>query len=402
MLCTRSGFPVIALAVTFLVHAGCEAPAHTLKPYQYTVPEQINDGWDTASLNREHIDADLVKALLNRVSTHAYPNIHSVLLVRNGKLVVEEYFAGMGADSLYHAYHRDTLHTLQSVTKSVTSILIGIALDQHLIRGVDEKISTFFPEYADIFADRAKANIRLQHCLAMTAGLSWDEWERPFTDPRNDHIMMNNRADPIRYNLERPIAVSPGAKFVYNSGLSLILGQIIDKVSGLKADQFAERYLFAPLGISEYVWWRYPNGTVHTGGGLRLRPRDMAKLGALVLNGGRWHGKQIVSAAWVKASTTQQAPSHTSWFEWWPFTWGYAFLHKAPLIHVEYGYHWWLRSFRVRGRAVATYSAEGRGGQFIVIVPEFQLVAVFTGWNDDTSWDLPLDMLQRYILPAVQ
>ena len=267
----------------------------------------------------------------------------------------------------------------------MTSLLIGIAIDQQLIRSVEEKIAPFFPEYADIFAAHEKDTLCLKHFLSMTA-LSWDEWTYPYPDARNDHVRMNRSPDPIRYALDRPLVGPPGTIFVYNSGLSITLGEIIYKVSGLRADKFAERYLFAPLGISNYYWWKYPNGMVQTGGGLQLQPRDMAKIGALMLQGGRWHGRQIVSEAWVKASTTPRVSTGRS----------------PRMLAPEYGYHWWLGAFRVGDRVVTSYSARGRGGQFIFVFPDLHLVAVFTGWNPNALEDQPLEMLQHYILPAVR
>ena len=170
----------------------------------------------------------------------------------------------------------------------------------------------------------------------------------------------------------------------------------------MRADKFAERYLFAPLGILDYSWEIFSDGTVNTGGGLWLRPRDMAKIGYLVLHGGRWQGKQIVSEEWVKESTKQQAPTHDDWYAWWvPFFARWIFK-DTPLEHNEYGYQWWLGSFTVRGQVVESFRAEGRGGQAVFVFPDLHVVAVFTGWNDN-KWgnSQPLDMLQRYILPAV-
>jgi CubicO group peptidase (beta-lactamase class C family) len=197
--------------------------------------------------------------------------------------------------------------------------------------------------------------------------------------------MMASKADFSRYVLERPVAMPPGTKFVYNSGISLMLGEIVRKVSKLPADKFAERYLFSPLGITNYYWQKAPNGVVNTLGGLWLRPRDMAKIGQLFLNGGRWNGKQIVSEEWVKESTKQQvgAGQLPAWF-------------SAD----GYGYQWWLGSFQVRGQTFESYSARGQGGQFIIIFPALQTVAVFTGWNDNELLGQPLDMIRKYILPA--
>jgi CubicO group peptidase (beta-lactamase class C family) len=389
---TRARRLLVLVLVTLLVQAGyvpAGTPANPGKPYQYTLPEATDDGWETAHVSREHLDAGRLKALFERILDGTYQNIHSVLLVRNDKLVVEEYFQHWDGDAesraLMRGLDRVTPHAQHSVTKSVTSLLIGIAIDQQLIRGVDAQIAAFFPAYADLFADRAKADLRLHHFLAMSA-LAWDESTYPYTDARNDHAMMDRRQDPIRYVLAKPVLSAPGTQFVYNSGLAIALGKIIGNVSGMRADTFAERYLFTPLGISNYSWWTYPNGTVQTGGGLSLPPRDMAKLGALMLHSGRWQSQQIVSAAWVKDVTTPHISTGL------PPQW------VAP----AYGYQWWLGAFRVGEREIASYSARGRGGQFIVVFPELQLVAVFTGWNDNALWLQPVEMLQRYILPAVE
>jgi len=129
----------------------------------------------------------------------------------------------------------------------------------------------------------------------MSAGLSWDEWKYPYADPRNGLIMMFHSSDLVRFVLERSVVAIPGTKFVYNGGIAIMLGESFTKVSGLWADKFAERYLFAPLGISDNHWEKFSHGTVNTGGGLSLRPRDMAKIGYLFLNGGHWQGNQILS-----------------------------------------------------------------------------------------------------------
>jgi len=381
----KSSFALAIILVVLSGYAENQTITDNIKSYQYAVPEQINDGWKTASLNDVNLDANFIKKLFERVADNSYKNIHSVLLVKNDKLVVEEYFPGQDSVGQYRRFTRDTLHEMHSATKSVNSILIGIAIDQHLIRGVDETISNFFPEYSNVFTNQEKDAIRLKDLLSMTSGLSWDEWTYPYTDPRNDAAVMASRADFFRYVLERPMATLPGTKFVYNSGISLMLGEIVYKTSGLKADKFAERYLFSPLGITNCSWGSAPNGVVNTLGGLSLRPRDMAKIGYLFLNGGRWQGKQIVSKKWVEVSTGQHvdAGQLPAWF-----------------LADGYGYQWWLGSFHVRGQIIESYSARGRGGQFIIVFPALQMVAVFTGWNDNELSEQPLDMLQRYILPA--
>ena len=363
-----------------LVGGGANAQA-----YEYTVPDRVKDGWETSPLSAQGMDVALIRPMLERVRNGGYKNVRSVLIVRNGKLVVEEYFPRAEGDKREQALRRASPQEMTSATKSVTSILIGIAVDRHLIRGVDERISTFFPEYADIFVDAGKAQLRLRDLLSMTAGLAWDEWTRPYSDPLNDHVRMIRSDDPVRYVLERPVVAAPGAKFTYNSGLSTVLGQVLFKASGLRTDKFAEHHLFDQLGISDCYWAKYPDEIVQAGGGLYLRPRDMAKLGQLFLDGGRWRGKQIVSEEWVKESTRNVVdPTQI----------------PAAANADGYGYQWWLSTFQAGGRIVNSYSARGRGGQFIVVFPDQRMVAVITCAADNPLTFQPMEMLRRDILPS--
>jgi len=347
--------------------------------------EKTKDGWEVASPSEEKLDAAVIKSMLEKVRSGMYRNVHSVVIARNGKLVVEEYFPRTEGDRREQALRRASPVESTSATKSVTSILIGIAVDRGLIRGANEKLSTFFSEYADVFADPAKAKLTLKDLLSMTAGLAWDEWTLPYTNPRNDHVAMVRSDDPIRYVLERPIVAPPGETFAYNSGLSIVLGQVIFKASGLRADKFAERYVFEPVGITDFYWLKYPDEIVQTGGGLFLRPRDMAKLGQLFLDNGRWNDKQVVSETWVKESTASYIDAAKI----------------NPSVKASgYGYQWWLGSFQVDGRDAPSYSARGRGGQFIMVLPDQQMVVVFTSPPDNPLMFQPLDIIERDILPA--
>jgi len=364
-----------------LVFVGCDQA----EPYRYMAPTPADDGWETSSLGSENLAAEPIKELFDRINDKTYKNIHSVLVAKNGKLIVEEYFPGHDSSGKFWKYDRNTLHEIHSASKSVNSILIGIAIDQHLIGGVEEKAAKLFPAYTKILSENGKDAIRLVDLLTMRAGLSWDEWTYPYTDARNDHVAMNDSKDPVRYVFERSLITKPGEKFAYSSGITIALGELVHQASGEKANKFAEHHLFEPLGISKSYWWSYPSGFVQTGGGLFLRPRDMAKIGQLFLDGGRWKGKQIVSEAWVKASTTNyiDAKQFPNWI-------------KAD----GYGYQWWLRSFKVGDRVIPSFHAAGRGGQFIFVFPDLKMVAVFTGWNDNELGTQPFDMVQRFLLPA--
>jgi CubicO group peptidase (beta-lactamase class C family) len=351
----------------------------------YTAPEATGDGLATGEPADYGVQMSSIAPLIERIRSGGYVNIHSLLVLRKNTLVVEEYFPGVSDGGVTVAYDRDTLHTLRSVTKSVNAILIGIAVDQGLIRSVDDPISIYLPEYADIFADPGKRAIRLRHLLSMTAGLQWDEWSVPYSDPRNDVARLNAAPDPVRYVLERPLVAGPGQLFVYSSGVSDTLGLILQRATGLRPDLFAERYLFSMVGITQYYWSRYPNGFVRTNGGLYLRPRDMAKIGLLYLNGGSWGQQRLVSERWVAECTRAQAPEFST-------------------TYVRgYGFQWWLDRFSPPGRSlVIGFGGRGRGGQFVFVVPDTDLVVVFTGWNDNDLERQAYEMMERYVLSGIE
>jgi len=259
-----------------------------LRQYEYTyqVPEKVDDGWETASLTEAGVNSEIISALMGNILKGNLPNIHSVLLIKNGKLVLEEYF---------YRYSRETKHLIASDTKSVTSILVGIAIDKQMISDVNKRVYEFFPEYKGTRWIDQKYDITLKHILTMTAGLDWDEIANPHPHPKNPNTGMYKTDHPIEYILDKRKVAPPGERWNYNSGLTVLLGGIIKNTSGRYADKFAEKYLFGPLGITDYDWYKHPDGTVFTNGDLLLRPRDMAKIGYMMLRKGKWKGKEIVS-----------------------------------------------------------------------------------------------------------
>ncbi|WP_456705298.1 serine hydrolase domain-containing protein [Bradyrhizobium sp. USDA 4449] len=260
------------------------------------------------------------------------------------------------------SFDADTLHNLKSCSKSVASLVVGIALDQGLIRSIEEPVFSFFPELSDLRSpDRDR--ILLSHLLTMSMGLKWVE-ATPATGDDNDEVRMHMAPDACRYVLGLPVTALAGQEFFYNTGALALVSAIVRKATGRPLDEFARRVLFDPLGITEFEWSRF-KGDSDAGGGLRLRPRDMAKIGQLVLQGGRWNDRQIVSRAWIEASTTMKLRATDG---------------------QSYGYLWWLRSSRLNGRVVQSIAAQGRGGQSIRIVPELDLVvAVTAGCYQDYS-----------------
>ena len=365
----------IWIMLCLLVSCAPRATRFGLPQYDYTyrVPEQTDDGWKITSLETEGVDSEKINELIRSILNKRFKNIHSIVLVKNGKLVLDEYFYG---------YDRNTKHQLHSVSKSITSILLGIAIDQGMVQGVDEKVYQFFPEYKGTRWIDQKYDIDVENVLTMSAGIDWDEQSHRLTDRRNDIVAAIYSDDWLQYVLDKRQIEPPGKRFNYSGGLNLLLGGIIQHSSDMYADKFAEKYLFGPLGISDYRWHRHPDGTINTQGGLSLRPRDMAKIGYLFLKGGRWHGRQIVSQNWVSESTRTHIPAY---------------------FGLGYGYQWYRGQTTVNREVFETFFAWGRGGQCIFVIPEFDLVAVFTSRPYDNSYGVffPLGIVPNYIIPAM-
>jgi CubicO group peptidase (beta-lactamase class C family) len=345
------------------------------KDYQYSTPDKIDDGWQTGSLIESKVDSGKIVKLIKNILAGEYPYTHSVLLVKNGKLILEEYFYGYG---------RDDLHYLASATKSITSILVGISLDQGMIKNLDHNVYQLFPDYQGTEWISKKYKITLRHLLTMTSGIEWDE-NRSRRDPRHDYYAMRRGGDWIRYVFNKELVAPPGQKFNYNGGLSALLGEIIKRTSGLNAKDYSKKYLFDPLGISHYRWFIYNGGSINTGGGLLLRSRDMAKIGQVMLENGRYNGKQILSENWIAESTENRI---------------------APDSHPlgsGYGYQWWIGETSINGRTIEVYYAQGMGGQFIFVVPEMKITTVITSQLHDNPGGQfrSQAMMTEYIIPAL-
>ncbi|KAA3656767.1 MAG: class C beta-lactamase-related serine hydrolase [Calditrichaeota bacterium] len=375
---TIGGRTVLVVLIA-IISAGCEEENPVSPPiYTYTIPEQIDDGWETASLADVGLDEQTISDGLIRIHLGLYKRVHSVLIIKDDKLVLEEYFSGVNSDGYSTEFNRSMRHFLASDTKSITSALMGIAIDQQFIQSEDERVLPYFPQYHDVHNDQ-KERFTIEHFLTMSAGLQFDEWSYPYSDERNDHVAMNQSSDPVHFALALPMEAEPGTEFTYNSGLPITLGKIIENASLMPLDEFAETYLFTPLGISDYTWWRYPNGTFQAGGGLDMLPRDMAKFGYLYLNEGKWQGEQIISSEWIEKSIQNHIAINSNW---------------------NYGYLWWLRTYEIDTHSYASYAARGWGGQYIHVFPELNMVVVFTGGNYTTPD--PTDViLMQYILTAV-
>jgi CubicO group peptidase (beta-lactamase class C family) len=334
--------------------------------------------WRTASPKSQGLNGKILKRVASRIRSGDRGRIDSLLVVRNGYLVFERYFNGWNADGL---------HTLQSDTKSVTSLLVGIAIGQGKVGSVDDKVIDYFPEYRNIRnLDARKEAMRIEDLLTMRTGLDWSE--NPYEGSPLQQLN-ESREDWLKFVLDWPMAEQPGTRFEYNSGGVILLGGIIRNATGMNVDRFAERNLFDPLGIERVGWYYgYPDALPHTGGGLLMRSRDMAKIGYLMLRGGRWEEAQVVPEDWIRSSTARiQRPP-------WSFG-GYP---------VNYGYLWWLLPLDGTGTTDEDIlTASGARGQWIFAIPKYDIVVVATGDSlDYRGFVAPVQFLYSDILRAVR
>lgn len=324
----------------------------------FAQPYWPTEGWRTSTPEAQGMDsARLARMVEFLAQTEA--QVHSLLIIRNGYVVAEANF---------HPYRADIPHVLQSVTKSVTSALIGAAMEQGLIRDADQPVLDFFPNKAANLSSEKRA-MRLRHLLTMTSGLRWSE--TPYGSPDTTFGQMEASDDWARFVLDLPMARAPGGVFNYSSGDSHLLSAVLRKATGERPLDFARETLFNPLGVTGVRWLTDPSG-LHAGGfGLSLRPRDLAKIGYLYLRGGVWDGTRILARDWVQASTKGQVAAST---------YGY-----------RYGYGWWVD-------AQGVPSAEGTGGQQMTLLADLDLIAVVTAGS---STDFPLKtLLNAFIRPA--
>jgi len=354
----------------------------------YPAPVQTNDGWETARPSHAGLDEHMLTDLADRINDNTYNEIHSILIIKDGMLVFEEYsrghdfnFRGQNFHGALINFDMDTPHNTHSATKSVVSALTGILIDKGIIQDTNVRISNYFNQYSDLF-DSLKNTITIEHLLTMTSGLQWNEWDVHPSDPAYDTYLFNISADPIRYVLSKPVVTRPGSSFYYNGGAVDLLGELLHQASDTELDSLSKQYLFGPLGITNFEWQRLWSGLIVAHGDIYIRPRDMAKFGFLFLNDGVWNGTQIISADWVNRSIQQYLP--------------------LPQVYWAdgYGYLWWKRNYYINDEVIVSTKAMGWGGQEIILLKELDMMVVFTGacYVIDPPCD---DIMDRFILPSV-
>ncbi|MFE1600798.1 serine hydrolase domain-containing protein [Methylobacterium sp. ID0610] len=339
------------------------------------------------------VAGDLAARIDHAVAEERVWNLHGVVVLRGGRTVLERYFEGednaRGRPLGRVGFGPETLHDLRSVSKSVVGLLYGIALARGQVPPPQAPLSAAFPEHADLAGRPGRDRITVEHALTMTLGLDWDETSRSYADPENSEIAMDQAPDPIRFVLERPVVRPPGERFTYCGGATALLARLIARGTGQSLHAFAREALFDPLGLGPSEWAAAPGGEPYAASGLRMTPRDLARIGTMVAGRGSVDGRQVVPAAWIAAATT-------------------------PAVSVDeirrFGYHWyvwdvgsgkplgWLPEHLDR-----VWACYGEGGQRLFVLPQRDLVVAVTAGNylAEDQWIPPNRVLREIVLPGL-
>lgn len=352
------------------------------------VPAALSDGWAADAPEALGFDAARLCAVVAafQASTH---NLHGLVVERGGRLVAESYRRGADVPWLLVvprqvAFGPTTRHDMRSISKSVTSLLWGIADTDVGLPPVQTPVLELFPELRDL-ATGGRERITIEDLLAMRSGLAWDEAGR-YGSAGNDENGLAWRSDIPRYVFGRTLATPPGSHFNYNGGHTAVLTQLIEARTGATLPAYAQRRLFEPLGITEWDWGTDLRGRARAYAGLRLRPRDLLRIGRLVLDGGSWQGRQVVPTSWLQASFAPRLPDGES----------------ALGPGGNYGYQWWLGTVIAGERRIAYHAGVGNGGQRLFLVPELDVaVALTAGEYNDPRVGSELRRLLRSVLEAV-
>jgi CubicO group peptidase (beta-lactamase class C family) len=341
--------------------------------YRYHPPANLHDGIAVGDIARSDLGAATADAIVRGVLDGTYKDVHSVLLYQHGKLVMEEYFYG---------YSVQRPHQLRSATKSIVSALAGIAVDRGALSGTSEAVlpQMGYASYAN--PDPRKAELTLGNFLSMSSGLDCNDHSS--TSPGRETVI-DDAPDWVKATLDLPMIAEPGTKGYYCSGGVAVVGRLTENAVHMRLPEFAQANLFGPLGISRADWvWNYDlTNADKEYSQIHLRPRDMLKIGILLADGGRWHGHQMISTSWVRASLAEQ--SHVD--------------------NVSYGYFWWRPWLNVEtpggSEHVDVVAAQGNGGQKIYLVPRYDLVAVFTAGGYNAESTPPNTIMAKIVLPAL-
>ena len=346
-------------SVDFITDGTYEGEYWPTVQWRTCTPEAV--GMDSETLREMNEDIVLLLKL--------HIDFHSVIIIRKGYIVAEQYYS--------EDYGVDSLHRIYSCTKSITSAALGIAIEERYLNHVGQSLLSFFPEYSPENPE-GKENITLKHMLTMSAGFDWHEMDFPYSDDQNTYNSWVTSNDRIKFLLDRPLSDFPGSRFNYNTGISHALSAVIQKQTGTRTDSFTVSRIFDPLGISDYYWHIDPNGIANGGSGVWLKPRDLAKIGLLYMNNGKWDQNQVVPQNWVAESLGKH-------------------ILRGDIPDFYYGYQWWVHKDGL-------YAAVGYGGQVLMLIPDLELIMIFNNNLDESDsfqQETPWRLLDTYIIPAV-
>lgn len=338
--------------------------------FKYSEPSQLEDGWAVGSLASQDIEVDLFKKFIDALNQQEH-DLHSMLVIRNNVLVFEEYFGEQ---------EQGQQHDLRSVTKSITSLLLGIAVEKGFIKSVNDPVQNYLEEFLKAKnPDPRKESITIRDYLTMSSGMDCDDWN-PKSAGQEDKLYKKKNWIQTMANL--PMINEPGSVSTYCTAGTILIAEIIERSSGMSLSEFANEHLFEPMNISN-VRWGHTNRkpVISSGRRLYMTPRDMAKLGQLVINKGKWGNQQLIPEAWI----TEIGKT------------------KTQITGLDYSYLWWQLPFQKDGQRVETVCATGNGGQYILAFPNLNMVAIFTGGAYNSPNDkLPFSIVNKVILPATK
>lgn len=339
--------------------------------YVYQIPEETNDALEIGHINRAFKQEGRIKEMVVATIKGEHPDVHSILIYKDNKLVVEEYFYG---------YDRNTKHQLRSATKAFIGSLVGLAIEAGAIDTEHDRLLPYFKNEYESFDHTSdqKKSITIQDFLTYRHGL---DCENNNPESAGNEQQMMNSSDWVKYTLDLPMVTQPGQTPSYCTGTALALGRLVEIATNKTLEEFADEHLFKPMGITNYDWRFDPDSSSRqTFSQMYLQPRDLVKLATMYMNEGKWHGKQILPETWVRKTFKE----HSS----------------------EFGYLWEHKYFIIDGKKYNSYMASGNGGQKINIWPEYNMITVFTGGNYN-SYELygkstpPNQMIPKYILSAL-
>lgn len=357
--------------------SGFHARPESAGPWAYQPPVVLGDGWSVSTLDAARISEEPIRQMIEKeisaqaTDVHAL-DVHGVLIARGGKLVLEEYF---------HGFHRDLPHDTRSAGKSLASVLVGAVIEQGADLSPATPVFQHLGENTEGLDARKKA-MTLEHLLTMSSGFYCDDNDG--NAPGNEDTLQSQETQPdwYRYTLDLPMADDPGSNPVYCSANSNLIGAVVSVATGRPLTELVQDLVAEPLDIKNYWLNLQPTGELYFGGGSHWLPRDYMKLAQLMLNGGTWNGKRIVSEEWAKRSTSE----------------------SVRLRERAYGWQWWVNEYYWHGKTVQAFFAAGNGGQIFMGIPAADLVIAFWGGNysDRTLYRAQNELIPEYILPAVQ